>query len=199
MISLVLLATSAGSFEIYCESVENCWSTTYCCVMQHHAFIWTEGTTIANRDKSVTEVHFTSNRNIRFLPILLHESFPNLRFYAADKCIVEKVQKSNFELLVDLVEINLAENRISALLSDTFEGLRRLEIISLCELRWKKLFLVEKNIFSICSKKLYQGAERTVIWSFVCFASSRSHCQRLHQQKIHWTWRDSTFAADHQR
>lgn len=102
-------------------------------MMQDNAFIRTEDTTIANKDKSVTEIHFTSNRKIRFLPVSIHASLPNLRLYAAAQCIVEKVQKANFEQLDDLVEINLSENRINTIPSDTFEGLRNLEIIALCE------------------------------------------------------------------
>lgn len=51
---------------------------------------------------------------------------------------MKKVYKTNFELLPELVEIILSENVIETINSDTFEGLRKLEIIVLCELLlWK--------------------------------------------------------------
>lgn len=113
-------------------------------MLQHNAIIRTEDTTIANKDKSVTEIHFTFNRKIRFLPVSIHVNFPNLRYYAASQCIVEKVQKSNFEKLEDLIEIDLSENRIHTITSDTFECLRKLEIISLCKFRFREKFIFLK-------------------------------------------------------
>lgn len=137
-IGAVFLVTSVNSFDIYCESIENCWSSTYCCFLNNQAAIESKDTTIGNKDKSVTEVHFTLNTKIQFLPASIHQSFPNLRFYAAGQCGLEQVFKNNFELLPDLAEIILSENRIHTITSDTFEGLRKLEVVVLCELLLQK-------------------------------------------------------------
>lgn len=73
----------------------------------------------------VDTIDFTDNRNIEFLPILLHQAFPSIRFYRAARCAIKEISKKNFENL-DLRKVYLQDNQLYAVLSDTFEGLDNL-------------------------------------------------------------------------
>lgn len=79
----------------------------------------------------VTEITFSDNPNIEFLPIQLHQSFPTIRKYYARRCAIREISKRNFENLIFLKRLNLQENQIYAVLKETFEGLVNLKELNL--------------------------------------------------------------------
>lgn len=75
------------------------------------------------------------NRNIEFLPISVHQIFPNIIAYYASGCAIKEISKRNFENLIYLEYVYLVKNQIYAILSDTFEGLGNLKEIDLSEFK----------------------------------------------------------------
>lgn len=70
--------------------------------------------------------------NIEFLPVLVHEQFPNLKVYAVKNAPIRRISKKNFEKLYELKRLHLESNQIEMITSDTFEDLINLEKIQIC-------------------------------------------------------------------
>lgn len=90
----------------------------------------------------VESMFLSGNQNIEFLPISPHQIFPNIKFYQAARCAIKEISRRNFEGLVQLWQIDLQENQIYAVLSDTFVGLVELKWMHLSKFKLKGLTLV---------------------------------------------------------
>lgn len=89
---------------------------------------------LAKRNETdIDAVNFNMNKKIEFLPIRVHETFPHLRIYLANRCSLTEISKKNFEGLTELTDILLGGNKIEVLHSDTFEGLVKLEYLDFCK------------------------------------------------------------------
>lgn len=91
-----------------------------------------EGSTISPKDESAQGLDFDGNKKIKFLPIKVAETFPNLLVYDARICSLT-ITKANFEGIDKLNLLYLHENRISTINSETFEDLIALEKFKLRE------------------------------------------------------------------
>lgn len=83
------------------------------------------------RDEAMQAFTFEQNRKIAFLPVEIYEKFPNLIAYAAWSCSIKDLQKENFHNLKEIKLINLSDNLLETIHSNTFEGLMNLEEIYL--------------------------------------------------------------------
>lgn len=125
--------------QISCITSIFCFYETYfpttCCELEAGTFIDAPDYTFkADEERINTEyLHIRYQQNIHFLPILLHERFPDLEFYDIRSTATPKISKKNFEKLVKLKGLKLTDNQIEVIKSDTFE-----DLISLRELRLSK-------------------------------------------------------------
>lgn len=71
------------------------------------------------------------NQNILYLPINIHEAFPNLIGLSAYDCHVLAISNKNFKNLESLKELHLSNNYIEIIFSNTFEDLYSLEVVFL--------------------------------------------------------------------
>lgn len=83
------------------------------------------------RNDDVSDISFDKNSKIEFLPITVFLKFSNVRTYNADNCLIKEISIRNFEHLFKLEVLSLAFNQIKIIQHDTFEGLNKLESISL--------------------------------------------------------------------
>lgn len=83
------------------------------------------------KNDSVSVLDFSRNRQIQFLPIHVHKSFPHLVSYAAEYCNVQNLSKQNFEQLFHLRNLNLNRNKIESFNTVVFEDLVSLSTLSL--------------------------------------------------------------------
>lgn len=133
-IFLVLLNfRSAKALEVECENVER-FGSGYNCIMKATTEITSDDTKITDgRNMSITTIEFSGNRKIFFLPIDIHEKIPNLLSIYAQRCSISSISKKNFNKLSELKNLNLCENRIEKIESDTFEDLLNLRSVHLCK------------------------------------------------------------------
>jgi Leucine-rich repeat (LRR) protein len=85
-----------------------------------------------DRDKTINQVSL-NNKNTSFLPEKVVEKFPNLKEYRAMTLKIRVIGKVNFEKLSKLEILNLEDNFISSIESDTFDDLVALEYLLLGE------------------------------------------------------------------
>lgn len=133
---VVEICLAENALQLPCEnvSVHNFKThTTKKCMMQETTSIYSEGVTILQKDATMTALYFRGNENIRFLPVQVSDSFPNLLEYDASWCSVTKISKSNFERMNLLKLLHLYDNEISIINSNTFEDLTTLETLTLCK------------------------------------------------------------------
>lgn len=131
-ILLLLQHGQATNQTISCEVIlSDAWidETLVTCQMLRTTNIANENYSIENIDSSVQAITFASNKKIRFLPIGVDESFPNLLAYSSEKCALKKVTKKNFKGLKKLKFLNLRFNKIEIIEQNTFEDLPSLEVL----------------------------------------------------------------------
>lgn len=121
------IASQAREDELECESFETCHRASFCCVMNDFTEIKALDVTIAKNDDSVNGINFSENEKVYYLPIGVHEKFPNLAAYYAYRCSIRGLSKKNFEKLTHLEDLNLSNNEIVKIEYDTFEDLVALE------------------------------------------------------------------------
>lgn len=125
-----------------CDSVTNelfaNWfnRTPGCCELDHGAYIDSpDNSFIADTNYASLEVLYVRyQRSIDFLPVLVHESFPLLKFYFVINTSVQKICKKNFEEMSKLVQLYLLGNQIEVIKSDTFDDLISLRRIYISKL-----------------------------------------------------------------
>lgn len=133
---VVEICLNANASQISCESVKNgSWwdpvNTVHTCFMDAKTSIDSEGTSIWPKDASVKGLQFHENKKIKFLPVKVSESFPDLLALSAIKCSLETIKKANFEGMVKLKVLRLEHNQISTIYSDTFKDLIALDKLDL--------------------------------------------------------------------
>lgn len=106
-------------------------NTPRCCELDHEAYIDSpDYSFVADSNYTKLEVlYIRYQRNIDFLPVSVHEVFPNLKFYFIINVPVQKIFKKNFEMMTDLVQLYLLSNQIEVIKSNTFEDLINLRRI----------------------------------------------------------------------
>lgn len=80
---------------------------------------------------TLLDMVFEDNRNIEFLPDSPHQIFPALRKIFAARCAIREIARRNFENLRELFDIQLEDNQIYVVPSDTFKDQVRLLFLDL--------------------------------------------------------------------
>lgn len=132
LVSIVTLAT-ASEVEVECESYASCHEASSCCIMTVISEIKSTEVSISEGDNQIDGINFSENKNILFLPVLVHEKFPNVIAYYAFHCSIREISKKNFEKLSRLEDLNLNSNQIEIIRSDTFEDLVALQQLHISE------------------------------------------------------------------
>lgn len=83
------------------------------------------------KDLKMRIINFYENGNIVFLPIKVHEIFPNLETYSAGCCSIKEISYENFMGLSELSALLLQNNTIEVISSGTFNDLKSLEVLEL--------------------------------------------------------------------
>lgn len=81
----------------------------------------------SERDDTIEALYFDLHYNVSFLPEHLDANFPNLVYYYAEEGSVTEIYKNNFKGLNKLKVLDLWDNLITEIASDTFEDLSSLE------------------------------------------------------------------------
>lgn len=123
---------SATTKQVACEKIGLLYNYgPKTCYMQE-ATIDSPGNLIKHqRDLTIKNLEFYFNREIRFLPIKVHEKFPNLMMISANYCSIKTVAKENFEKLNKLERLYLSGNHIEEIVQNCFEDLTQLEYLHL--------------------------------------------------------------------
>lgn len=87
----------------------------------------------STKDSKVTGFCFENNKRISYLPINLHENFPNLFGLDGRDCAIKQISNENFRGLKFLKQLWLSRNQIEIIASNTFEENKHLEYVSLGE------------------------------------------------------------------
>lgn len=125
------IAPSLAARSIGCEIRNTQGHTSMCLLSSANTVIDANDITLNSRKSNIDEITITPNPKVKFLPILLHETFPNLRTLTAGSCVIQNISRSNFDKLNQLRTLHLRNNSIETIASDTFRDLVRLEILNL--------------------------------------------------------------------
>lgn len=130
------ICSTGNSSKISCEYIKGRhWGRSIgdvkSCKMQNTIAIDSNRVTISIKDESVIGLDFWGNKKIKFLPVQVNESFPNLLAYSAGHCSLSTIEKENFKGMNKLKGLWLYMNQISTINSDTFEDLVGLEMLYL--------------------------------------------------------------------
>lgn len=131
---ILSLATSGLSDAgVDCEGYGKCQSGDRdCCLMNRMTSIHSENLRIsAKRRDFIKGLNLFRNQRIQFLPVYINLKFPKIIRLEATGCSINKISKDNFQGLFQLYELNLDENFIEKIRSDTFEDLTSLKYIHL--------------------------------------------------------------------
>lgn len=107
-----------------------------------------EGTIIrATRDTATVEgVSIIKNKDVKFMPERLGQTFPELKILQVQYCGVKSIQAKHFENLRKLVYLSLFENEIETIGSGTFGNLPSLQTLYLSNN--ENLKTIDGNMFS---------------------------------------------------
>jgi hypothetical protein len=137
LIGLILLNTTTAN-EVPCEAIKQReWEWTIdnfikTCFMDDETIIDGDNFTISSPiSTKVSGLLLEHNQNVKFLPVKVAETFPNILGISAFDCKIKQISKANFENLHKLTEIHLHGNMIETIYSNTFEDLVSLEVIFL--------------------------------------------------------------------
>lgn len=108
--------------------------TEACCYMRGKTIINETNMELAKRNETfIDAINFNLNKRIEFLPVRVHEKFPHINTYLANRCSIKSISKANFEGLVELTDVLLGGNQIEVVPKDTFEGLVNLVYLDFCK------------------------------------------------------------------
>jgi Leucine-rich repeat (LRR) protein len=132
--------------EISCESFESYeWissiGTFKTCRMQNTTVIDEKDVKISPRDESINGLLFKLNIKIKFLPIEVDQTFPNLFVYNCEDCWLKEISKENFAGLTKLKSLDLGYNFIENVNGNYFKELVSLEQLYLRKKILNNLFL----------------------------------------------------------
>lgn len=94
---------------------------------------------ISNAMEHVLAVKYLSNENIMYLPINNAERLKNMKVLEAQHCNIQSIGQENFIGLNNLVDLNLAENRIQFIEIDTFYGAPKLRNLNFGKSKWPRI------------------------------------------------------------
>lgn len=120
------------------------------------------------KDTSKTMMYLNSNNDIYFLPVSVHESFPNIEHYAAERCSIQEISKKHFENLTELQKLWLDGNFITKIKSDTFEGLDKLADLNLGKTQFSgkpSMEVIQKSCHSIIHLTFFPNLNQITILS----------------------------------
>lgn len=144
MLTVVAIDKSfSASQQITCEKIKEYNSDIYdigiinTCHM-YETKIESEDVTISDVDDTVEGYDNAFNRKIKFLPVHIADSFPNLVAFLANGCSLKSLSAESFKNLSKLRLLYLHFNFIEAIDDGTFDDLKALEYLSL-----------SKNFFSL--------------------------------------------------
>lgn len=126
--------TTINGDSVTCGTIENylwMYGNHQTCFMNETTRIDSKDFTIATNDDSVKGLYIAGNEAIKFLPIKIHESFPDLVGLNAFECSLTEVSYQNFAELSKLEELYLGINQIERIDDDTFKDLVSLRKLSL--------------------------------------------------------------------
>lgn len=136
--------------EVFCEVEPEKGRFKPLCFLDEKTEINSSDATFLNeRDDEVEGLHFFENLNVLYLPVRVHEKFPNLVGYEAQNCGVREISKKNFESLEKLEWLHLDGNQIEKIGSDTFEGFGKLRWIDLSR---NKIKFMNGRLFEVLPK-----------------------------------------------
>lgn len=142
--------------QLSCRPSAACDERLYapnCCELEDGTFIDRPDFTFAF-DANYIEIELliiAHQQNVDFLPVSVHERFPNLRNYYVTNTAVPIVSKKNFEKMSKLESLGLDRNQIEVIRSDTFEDLVNVEWIEISK-RMLRFFILFCNRSRIHSK-----------------------------------------------
>lgn len=113
-------------------------------------------TIVAPRDSTIEGLYFHKNKRIFYLPVNVHQKFPELEVLTASYCSVKQISKNNFKNLKELKFLWLESNQIKTIPRDTFEDLQSLQKLEL----------------GMCNKLIKNISLAENIYRFSCFLSS---------------------------
>ncbi|KAL7015186.1 hypothetical protein ACKWTF_016329 [Chironomus riparius] len=117
---------------------------------------------IQKNDKTKYETLFINEANVEFLPINIATTFPDIKVLKVIGSSLKSIEKSNFEGLEKVVEVNLEKNLISNLPANVFEPLKNIKKINLNS---NKISSFPSNIFASNTKLMSITAVGNVISS----------------------------------
>jgi hypothetical protein len=126
-----------NSTEIGCEKIQlHRWfyGEDKTCFINGLTTIASLDTMIAMKeDRTITGLWPQNNKRVKFLPLEIYKSFPNLNVIDASDCGIYAITKKNFEKLTKLTGLFLDRNQITTVRSNTFEDLTSLKRLSFSE------------------------------------------------------------------
>lgn len=117
----------------FCEDDRLFNRTAGCCQLEYGTYVDSPDYSFStNQDYASLEVIFIEyQRNMEFLPVSVHRTFPILKVYSVIHTPVRKISKKNFEKLHKLEKLRLQNNYIEAIQSNTFNDLISLQVVEI--------------------------------------------------------------------
>jgi Leucine rich repeat len=122
--------------EISCERFgEQDWNNSgkkvKLCYMTPSTSIDSSGATVSTHDETIKLLFLGNNKKIFYLPDNVGGKFPNLLYYVASNCSIAQINQQNFKALNKLEFLDLRQNQIEKITSNTFDGLKELKNLDL--------------------------------------------------------------------
>ncbi|KAL7016866.1 hypothetical protein ACKWTF_010172 [Chironomus riparius] len=115
---------------------------------------------LAKESKFVKGFYFEFNKNIEYLPIKIHEKFPNLVAYDGANLALKGIKYQNFEKLEELQYLTLKENPISYMSPDVFKDLTKLKYLIL---RLNQLNYIDEELFKNLGNLIHLDLDKNQI------------------------------------
>lgn len=135
---VVFAIDKSFSAEFACEKVEEYnheyhdIDKVHGCFMNGDTKIAFPESTISNAlDDTVEGLTLALNRKIKFLPIKVADSFPNLLVFNAMGCSIQALSAETFKNLNKLKVLNVGYNFVQSIADGTFDDLKALEYLAL--------------------------------------------------------------------
>ena len=113
------------------------------CIIQHQE-IDGEGYTVAgDPNLSIQGFNIERNKEVKFLPENIVESFPELIAYRVNSCLIRTINGKHFKGLTKLESLSLSFNEIKSIDGDSFKDLTKLGFLDLVE---NKIQTIDPNL-----------------------------------------------------
>ena len=99
--------------------------------MDAYTPIYDDSTSLSTSDDSIEGLYMWSNKKIKFLPVNINKSLPNLKAYGANRLSLTIISYSNFKGLFKLKALWLSENEIEIIPDGVFKDLSNIEYLDL--------------------------------------------------------------------